>query len=412
LKKKTIRDIDLEGKTVLARLDWNVPVQDGKIVDPYRIESTKDTLKYLWDHNCKIVITSHMGRPDGKPNPKYSLEPAAKKAAELFGREVKFEHDCIGEKVEAAVKALKPGEMICLENVRFHPEEERNDPEFAKKLANLADVFVYDAFASYRPHASTEGVTHFLPSVAGLLVEKEVDYITGAVEHPHRPLVSVIGGAKVSTKMEILTNLIPKVDVMLLTGPIANTFAFVQGLEIGLSVSEKSMSKDVLKLLEIAKKGNTVLRLPTEVIVSKRLDGPEDVRMAKLGEIDSDTGTVKSPGDIQPDEYIVDAAPSFSERLKSDIYDFLDVDGQSTVIWNGPLGITEIAEFRGGSHAMAEAIISIPKCTSIIGGGDTASFVDSENLHTKFTWVSTGGGASLELMGGGGLPCVEALEDK
>ncbi|HUD11306.1 MAG TPA: phosphoglycerate kinase [Candidatus Saccharimonadia bacterium] len=412
MHKKTIRDIDIEGKTILARLDWNVPVKDGEVVDPYRIESTRDTLQYLWEHHCKIVITSHLGRPDGKPDPKYSLAPAAKKAAEIFGRPVKFQPDCIGPDVEAAVRGLQEGEMLCLENVRFHPEEEKNDPEFAKKLASLADIFVYDAFASYRPHASTEGVAHFLPAVAGLLVEKEVDYITGAVEHPHRPLVSVIGGAKVSTKMEILTNLIPKVDIMLLTGPIANTFAAVQGLEIGQSVSEKGLDKEVRKLLRIAKDSNTKLRLPAEVVVSKKIDGPEDVRTVELGEIDPDTGKVHKQGNVAADDYIVDAAPGYASQLKVDIYAFLDIDGASTVIWNGPLGITEIPEFQEGSLKMANAIIDIPNCTSIIGGGDTAGFVNAKGLHDKFTWVSTGGGASLELMGGGGLPCVEALENK
>jgi 3-phosphoglycerate kinase len=411
MKKKTIRDIDLTGKTVLARLDWNVPVKDGKVQDPYRIEATKDTLQYLWDHDCKIIITSHLGRPDGKPDLKYTLRPVAARASELFGRKVAFVPDCIGSEVEKAVTKLEPGDMLCLENVRFHPEEEENDPEFAHKLASLADVFVYDAFASYRPHASTEGVSHFLPAVSGLLVEKEVDYISGAVDHPHRPLVAVIGGAKVSTKLKILTNLIPKVDAMLLTGPIANTFAAVQGLEIGKSIAETGVEKEVLQLLEVAKKGNTALHLPEDVVVSKDLDEADNVRMVKLGSIDPDTKEV-TQGTVEKNDYIVDAAPTYGELLKNQVYDFLDVDGQSTVIWNGPLGITEIAQFRGGSKAMAEAIMSLKDCTTIIGGGDTAGFVDSEGLHDKFTWVSTGGGASLELMAGGGLPCVDALLDK
>lgn len=411
MNKKTIKDIDLQGKTVFARLDWNVPVEDGKVVDPYRIEATKDTLSYLWAKDCKIIIASHLGRPDGKPDPKYSLEPVAKRAAEIFDRPVTFVPDCVGLLVQEAVAAMKPGDMICLENVRFHPEEEENKKDFAKLLAAPAQVFVYDAFASYRPHASTEGISHFLPAVAGLLVEKEVDYIQGAVEHPHRPLVAVIGGAKISTKIQILTNLIPKVDSMLLTGPIANTFAHVQGLEIGKSVIELGLDKEVLKLLAIAKRANTRLLLPKDVVVSKKLDGPSHVRTAVLGEIDPETHETK-PGNVHPDEYIVDAAPSYATMLKNEIHDFLDVDDKSTVIWNGPLGITEIPAFRDGSRAMARAIMEIPGVTSIIGGGDTSAFVDEEGWHDKFTWVSTGGGASLELMGGGGLPCVDALEDK
>jgi phosphoglycerate kinase len=398
MKKKTIRDIDLQGKTIFARLDWNVPIENGQVADDFRIKSTLPTLEYLWSKDCKIIITSHLGRPDGKADPKYSLAPAAKRAAEIFGREVTFIPDCVGPEVEAAVAAMNPGDMICLENVRFHPEEEANDPAFAKQLAKGADVFVYDAFASYRPHASTEGVSHVLPGVAGLLIEKEVDYITGAVERPNRPLVAVISGAKVSTKLEILTNLIPKVDSMLLAGPIANTFALVQGSGIGKSVAERDAAADVKKLLDIAKKANTHLLMPQEVVVSKSIEKPSGLR------------TVPIKG-VSDGDYIVDAAPSYGEVLKNEIYGFLDFDGKSTVIWNGPLGITEIPEFRTGTRAMAEAIIAT-KGTTIIGGGDTASFIDDEGLHDKFTWVSTGGGASLELMSGKGLPCVQCLLDK
>ncbi|MDB5178666.1 MAG: pgk [Patescibacteria group bacterium] len=398
MKKKTIRDIDIKGKTILARLDWNVPIKDGQVTDAYRIESTRPTIDYLLEQGCKVIITSHLGRPDGKPDPKFSLAPAAKKAAEVLGREVKFIADCVGTEVQAAVAALEPGQLLCLENVRFHPEEEANDPAFAKQLADLAEVFVYDAFASYRPHASTEGVAHYLPAVAGLLVEKEVDYITGAVEHPNRPLVAVIGGAKVSTKLEILTNLVSKVDAMLLTGPIASTFAYTEGRAIGKSVAERDQTEAVKKLLEIAKTENTQVLLPEEVVVSKSLEKPQDIHTVSLGS-------------VKDDEYIVDATPAYGEVLKRTIYDFLDFDGKATIIWNGPLGLTEVPEFRAGSRAMAQAIID-SKGISIIGGGDTASFLDQEGLHDKFTWVSTGGGASLELMSGKGLPCVDALLDK
>ena len=411
MTKKTLRDIDITSKTVLARLDWNVPIENGVVGDAFRIEATRETLEYLWSRQAKIIIMSHLGRPDGKANPKFSLAPAAEKAAELFGRKVTFVNDCIGSEVEAAIDAMQPGDMLCLENMRFHPEEEANDPEFAKYLASLADVYVYDAFASYRPHASTAGITKYLPSVAGFLVEKEVDYISGAIEHPNRPLVAVIGGAKVSTKLEILANLIPKVDAMLLTGPIANTFAAVQGLGIGKSVAEAGVEDEIHKLLAIAKKANTQLRLPSEVMVSKKLDAPDQLRQVHLGELDPDTGKVLQQGSVAPDDYIVDAAPGYAAQLKIEIFNFLDFDGKSTVVWNGPLGITEVPEFRAGSRAMAEAIIA-SKAISIIGGGDTANFIDEEKLHDKFTWVSTGGGASLELMSGRGLPCVDDLEDK
>jgi 3-phosphoglycerate kinase len=400
MKKKTIRDIDLEGKTIFARLDWNVPVKDGQVTDAYRIESTKPTVDYLLGKNCRVIITSHLGRPDGKPDPAFSLEPAAKKASEIFGHEVKFVDDCVGPEVQAAAKALKPGELLCLENVRFHPEEEKNDPKFAQKLVDDtgAEVFVYDAFASYRPHASTEGIAHILPGVSGLLVEKEVDYIGDAVEHPNRPLVAIIGGAKVSTKLEILTHLIPKVDSMLLTGPIANTFALADGRPIGKSVAERDMLGEVKKLQAIAAKEDTQLFIPEEVVVSKSIEKPEHQRSIKLD-------------DIKSDEYIVDATQAYGTTLKDIIFNFLDFDGKSTVIWNGPLGITEVKEFQAGSKAMAEAIIET-KAISIIGGGDTAGYIDAVGLHDKFTWVSTGGGASLELMSGKGLPCVNALQDK
>ena len=396
--KKTVRDIDLEGKTVFARLDWNVPVKDGQVADDFRIEATRPTLEYLWSKNCRVIVASHLGRPDGKPDPKYSLEPVAKRAAEIFGRPIKFVSDCVGAEAEDAAKDLEEGDTICLENVRFHPEEEKNDPDFAKKLASLAEVYVYDAFASYRPHASTEGIAHFLPAVAGLLVEKEVDYITEAIEHPKRPLVSVIGGAKVSTKLEILTNLIPKVDAMLLTGPIANTFALAQGLPIGKSVAEPGAVDDVKKLMNIAKKENTELFIPEDVVVSHSIEKPDHMR----------TVNVK---DVEEDDYIVDAGDSYAQKLKDTIEEFLDVDDESTIIWNGPLGITEVPDFAAGSRAMAEAIIDT-NSTSIIGGGDTSAFINEAGLHDKFTWVSTGGGASLELMSGKGLPCVEALQDK
>ncbi len=278
MQKKTIRDIDVEGKTIFARLDWNVPIKDGQVEDDFRIEATRDTLQYLWDKHCRIIITSHLGRPEGKKDPKYSLEPAARKAAELYGRPVKFVGDCVGPEVDEAVAAMQPGDMFLLENVRFHPEEDANDPAFAKELAKHADIYVYDAFASYRPAASTEGIAHILPGVSGFLVEKEVDYISGAIEHPKRPLVSVIGGAKVSTKLEILTHLIPKVDAMLLTGPIANTFALAQGHNIGRSVAERDMIPQVKDLLKIAETENTLMIIPEEVVVSRSLEQADHVR--------------------------------------------------------------------------------------------------------------------------------------
>jgi 3-phosphoglycerate kinase len=401
MNKQTIRDIDLDGKTIFARLDWNVPIDDGRIEDTARIEATRPTIEYLLSKNCRIIITSHLGRPDGKPDPEFSLEPVAKAAAQVLDHHVTFVSDCVGPVVQAAAKAMEPRDIVCLENVRFHPEEEKNDLNFAKKMAadTGAEIFVYDAFASYRPHASTEAIAHVLPAVAGLLVEKEVGYITGAVEHPARPLVGIIGGAKVSTKLEILENLIRKTDAMLLTGPIANTFAMQMGRAIGSSVAEPDQLHEVEKLQGIAKEANTQIFIPEEVVVSESMEQPQHLRTIKLS-------------DIGPKDYIVDAAPSYAKVLTDCIFDFLDPDGKCTIIWNGPLGITEVPEFRAGSEAMAKSITGLKGCTSIVGGGDTAGFVDEQHLREKFTWVSTGGGASLELMSGKGLPCVDSLLNK
>src|SRR5437879_1711029 len=278
MNKKTVRDIDVKDKLVLVRVDYNVPIKDGQVGDDLRIKASFETINYLLQQNCRLVLMSHLGRPEGKPDSQYSLEPVAKKAGELLGHDIKFVGDCVGPEVETAVKALKHGEILLLENTRFHPEEEANDAEFAKKLVAFGEVYVYDAFASYRPHASTEGVAHRLPGVAGLLVEKEIDTITSAVENPNRPFVAVLGGAKVSTKLDILSNLISKVDVMMLTGPIANTFALAMGRGIGRSVAEPERLDDVRGLIDLAKREDTEIFIPEEVVVSRSLEKPEKVR--------------------------------------------------------------------------------------------------------------------------------------
>ncbi len=397
--KKTIRDFDVQGKRVLVRVDYNMPMEDGQVADNFRIDASLDTLNYLLDHGCSIVIMSHMGEPKGAPDPQFSLKPVAERAAELLGREIKFYDDCVGSEVEAAAAALQPGEVMMLENVRFHQEELDASPEFAEKLAKLGEIYVNDSFAvDHRRQASVSGVPAFLPGLEGFLVEKEVNYITGALETPDRPLVAVLGGAKVSTKIPILENFIPKVDALFLTGPIANTFSLALGNEIGQSIAEPDMVETVKRLIELAKVENTEIFLPEEVLVSKSVKEPDGVRTTTLDA-------------VLPDEYIVDATPAYAERLRRAIYEFLDFNGTATVIWNGPLGITEVKEFSEGTRAMAEMIASV-KGTTIVGGGDTASYVDEHQLHQKFTWVSTGGGASLELMSGKSLPGVDALLDK
>ncbi|HSX01238.1 MAG TPA: phosphoglycerate kinase [Candidatus Saccharimonas sp.] len=399
MKKQTVRDIDLKGKRVLVRVDYNVPMERGEVADTFRIEASLPTLKYLLDQGCSLVLLSHLGEPAGAPDLRYSLKPVATKAAELLGRPIAFYDDCAGADFQSAAAALRPGEVIMGENVRFHQPELDNDPAFAKQLAGLGEVYVNDAFAvDHREQASVSGVAKYLPAVAGLLVEQEVNHLSGAIDNPNRPLVAVIGGAKVSTKIDILKNLIAKVDSLLLTGPIANTYALAKGRKIGRSVAERHELETIKQLMELARTENTELLLPREVIVSKSLEHGDDMR------------TVTWDG-IQSDDYVVDAAPSYAQTLKDTIFDFLDFDGKCTIIWNGPLGLAEIDEFAAGSRAMAQAIIDT-KGTSVVGGGDTVAFVHAEHLADKFTWVSTGGGASLELLAGKPMPGIDSLLDK
>jgi len=398
MTKQTVRDIDVEGKRILVRVDYNVPIKDGEVGDTLRIKASFETINYLLGKNCGIVLMSHLGRPDGKVDPKLSLAPVAKKASELLGHEIGFVDECVGPRVKEAVEALKPGEILLLENLRFHPEEEKNDKGFAKELSEWGEIYVDDAFAViHRAHASTVGVTEYLSSVAGLLVEQEIDHIQGSLDHPNRPLAAIIGGAKVSTKIELLEALIPKVDILMIGGAMANTFFMGEGHEIGKSLAEPDFVDTVKKLVKEAEKEDTVLLLPEDVVVSKSIEEAKDVRTVKLEAVGKD-------------DIIVDAAPSFAAALKEAMYEVLDFDNKGTVIWNGPIGIDEITEFAAGSKAVADEILDL-KAISIIGGGDTAAYVDDHGLHDKFTWVSTGGGASLELMSGKELPGVAALRD-
>jgi 3-phosphoglycerate kinase len=393
MTKQTVRDIDVQGKRVLLRAALNVPIKNNVVSDAFRIESALPTIRYLLEQGAGIMLISHHSTEG------VSLEPVVSVLQKLLDHGVKFISDVTSAEAQAAAQNLLPGQILLFENLRFHPEEEANDKDFAKQLAQLADVYVDDDFTvMHRKHASVVGVPKHLPAVAGLLVEREVDYIAGSLEHPDRPLVAVLGGAKMSTKIELLRNLVGKVDVLMLTGPIANTFALAQGKKVGRSLTEPNMLKDVREIVAMAKRENTELFLPEEVVVSQSLTMPSKVRATTWA-------------GITPSDYVVDATSAYAELLKTTIYDFLDFNGSCTILWNGPLGITEIPEFTEGSRAMAGAIIAT-KGTSIVGGGDTAAFVDAAGLHDNFTWVSTGGGASLELMGGKPLPGLEALLDK
>jgi phosphoglycerate kinase len=393
MTKKTVRDIDLTGNTVLVRVDYNVPIDDGKVGDTLRIRSSFDTINYLLGQNCKLVLISHLGRPDGKPEPKYSLEPVAAAAAKLLQHPIKFIPATVGTVVETAVAAMQPKDIILLENLRFHPQEESNDEAFAQQLAALADVYVDDAFAAiHRAHASTVGVTKHLPSVAGLLVEREVDTITAALNSPRPPLVAIIGGAKVSDKIEVLTHLVSKVDVLIIGGAMANTFLAAEGYEVGQSKYEADQIDTAQHIRAEAESSGVQLILPTDAVVTTAI---------KAGA----KGQTVDLADVGPDDIIADIGPATIQTASAS----LRLAG--TVLWNGPMGITEIPAFAGGSIKLAR-LIADSAANSLIGGGDTAAFIDAAGLHDQFGFVSTGGGASLELMAGKKLPGVEALLDK
>jgi phosphoglycerate kinase len=390
MKLKTVRDLDVKNKKALVRVDYNVPISGGVVGDTLRIEASFDTIRYLLEQGCSIILMSHLGRPDGKPDPALSLAPVARKASEMLGRQIMFVPEATGSQAEAAADALQPGEIILLENLRFHAEEEANDAGFAKQLASLGEVFVDDAFAAiHRAHASTVGVTSYLPSAAGLLVEKEVVHITGALEHPKKPLVAVVGGAKVSSKIEVLDNLMKYVDRLVIAGAMANTFLGAQGHSVGKSKHEPDCFDTALKIMKQAEEERVELILPEDLLVAKSLEhGPTQV--------------VDIQG-VAEDDYIVDLG------LKTVAKVLNPLDFHGTIIWNGPLGITEVPEFSHNSRLLADNIIE-SGADSIIGGGDTAAFVDEAGLHDKFTWVSTGGGASLELMAGRELPGLKVLQ--
>jgi phosphoglycerate kinase len=404
--KKTIKDLPIEHQTVLIRADYNVPLKDdGSIADDYRILQSLPTLNYLLRADCKIVICSHLGRPDGKVDPRASLEPVAAHLSKLLGRPVGFVPDCVGDRVKVAVKKLKPGSVLLLENVRFHPEEEKNDEAFAKDLAvsSGAKYFVQDGFGVvHRAHASTEAVTHFLPSVAGLLIEKEVSTITKAMEAPKRPFVAVMGGAKISDKIKILERFVDIADYIVIGGAMANNFLKYKGLPIGKSLWEEGQEEVIARIYERASKkirAGTVddfLLLPTDVAVAPEAS-PNQKRV------------VVDVHDVAPNDRILDLGPKSIEAILERI------QSANTVIWNGTLGYAEYVVFAYASAKLAMQLAAqSSKTFSLVGGGDTADFVvhwDSKKGQS-FGHVSTGGGASLELMSGKKLPGVEALMDR
>jgi phosphoglycerate kinase len=425
--KQTIRDIDVRGKRILLRADYNVPVKDGAITNDYRIKQSLPTVQYLTGQGAKVIICSHLGRPDGKRDVAASLFPVAKRLDELMpDTKVSFVDDCVGDKVQAAASKLQESEVLLLENLRFYAEEEANDASFAEQLAGVADIFVQDGFGVvHRAHASTEGVTHFLPGVAGLLLEKEVGTITTVMEAPQRPLMAVIGGAKISDKIEIINRLIEIADFVAVGGAMANTFLKAQGLEVAKSLIDADdipLAKQILaKAQEQAKKRPFVFYLPQDGVVATKLDSNVSTRIVDWSAhvISSIENYPKRPptdaSRMREDEMILDIGP-FSAAFIAGAAQL-----SKTVLWNGTMGVTEtpalqgaVGPFSHGSETIVQAFLGEfgTKPFTVVGGGDTVGYVENLGLVSAFNHVSTGGGASLELMSGRTLPGVAALHDK
>ncbi|CAG0948268.1 phosphoglycerate kinase [Anaerolineae bacterium] len=390
MNKKTIRDIALKNKRALVRVDFNVPLDDkGQVTDDTRIVASLPTIQYLVEQGAKVILCSHLGRPKGKDQ-KFSLRPVAARLQQLLGKPVTFVGDCIGQPVERVVEGMNAGEVVLLENVRFYPEEEKNDPEFAKKLAALGDVYVNDAFGSaHRAHASTEGVTRILPGVAGFLMEKELNYLGAALANPARPFVAILGGAKVSDKIKVIENLLPKVDSLLIGGGMANTFLAARGFNIGKSLVEADKIEMAKALMD---KGGVKIVLPVDAIVADKFDANAQNQVVAADAV---------PGDW----LILDIGPKTVDAFAKIIA------GAKTVVWNGPMGVFEMPRFAEGTFAVAKCL-ALSGATTIIGGGDSASAVEHAGLADKMTHISTGGGASLEFLEGRVLPGVAALQDK
>lgn len=389
--KKTVADVPVDGRRVLVRVDFNVPLDPhGHILDDRRIREALPTLRYLIAHGARVILASHLGRPGGKPNPKYSLRPVAERLEQLLGQPVRFIPEAVGPVAEAVVQQLQPGQVALLENLRFYPGEEANDPAFAAQLARLADLYVDDAFgAAHRAHASTVGVTRSLPAVSGFLMQKELQALGTALEAPRRPLVAIIGGAKISSKIGVLNNLLPRVDRLLVGGGMANTFLKAKGYEVGRSLVEVDQIPTAQQIMAAA---GDKLVLPVDVVLA--------------AEPDPDALPLVAPVDqVPPDQMILDIGPKTVEEFARII------QGAGTVIWNGPLGMAELPPFAEGTLGVARALAQ-SRAFSIVGGGDLVGVLDQLGLADQMSHVSTGGGASLEFLEGKVLPGVAALEDR
>lgn len=394
MQKKTIKDTEIKGKKALMRVDFNVPLDDnGSIADDIRIRAALPTIEYILNQNAKLILMSHLGRPKGEVKEGMRLTPVGKRLEELLKRSVKKLNDCIGPEVQAVVNNMKEGEVVLLENLRFHKEEEKNDSEFAKKLASLGDVFINDAFgACHRAHASTEGVTHHLESVAGFLVQKEIGYFERINTSPEKPFVLLLGGAKVSDKIPVIENMLSKVNAILIGGAMAYTFLKQTGIDIGSSRYEEDMADIAKSILEKAKSKNAEIILPTDHIICDNIDEPEKIKTT-------------TDANIEAGFFGVDIGPKTVKIFKNKLKD------AKTIVWNGPMGIFEKDEFAKGTRLIAEAIAQ-SHATSVIGGGDSAAAVKKFGVSDKMSHISTGGGASLEYLEGKTLPGIAALADK
>jgi len=395
MPKLSIRDLNLTGQRVFMRVDFNVPLNDAlEITDDTRIQASMPSIKLAVEKGARLILSSHLGRPKGKPNLKVSLKPAAARLSELLGKPVTFATDCVGPDVVALAKAMKDGDVLLLENLRFHPEEEKNDPDFSRKLAALAEVYINDAFGSaHRAHASTEGITKFLaPCAAGLLMEKELEYLGKAVENPARPYIAIVGGAKVSDKIELLQNLMKFANSVLIGGAMAYTFLKAQGVEVGQSRVEDDKLDLARDLVQFAERRSIRLRLPSDHVVAEKLDA-------------SAAAEVVSTAAIPANRLGVDIGPATRAAYAAEIA------RAKTIVWNGPMGVFEIDQFAEGTLAVARAVAD-SSAVSIVGGGDSVAAVHKAGVEAKISHISTGGGASLEFLSGMTLPGVAALTER
>ncbi len=393
MEKKSLKDIVVMGKKVFVRVDYNVPMKDGVITNDNRIRATLPTLEYLLAQNAALILASHLGRPKGAPVPEFTLAPVAKRLSELLGKEVLFAPDCVGEEAAAMAKALKPGQILLLENLRYHKEEEKNDPEFSRQLASLAEVAVNDAFGvSHRAHASVEGITKYIPTVAGFLLEKEILFLGQAVNDPVRPFVAIIGGAKVSDKIGVIENLLTKVDRLIIGGGMANTFLAAKGFATGKSLVEEDKLELARELMAKAKTAGKELLLPVDVTIADRFAADA-------------ANKVVAADAIEGDWMALDIGPVTSQAYAEALRD------AKTVVWNGPMGVFEMDVFAKGTEAVAKAVAA-SGAKSIVGGGDSIAALEKLGLAREITHISTGGGASLEFLEGKVLPGVAALADK